>query len=92
MVVESKQLCKIDKITTLFQNVFSFDERENDLVDLRIQPPSNGIHGLVERSIENSEKYRARFKSVYDVVRYKLKAFEMDETRVDHFEVKKKLT
>ena len=39
----SKQLLKIDKIDTLFLSVLSFDEWENNLVDLRIQPPSKEL-------------------------------------------------
>ena len=48
LVVEGKQLFKIDKIDTLFRKVCSIDEGKNYLVDLRIQPPSNRIRCLVE--------------------------------------------
>ena len=78
-------------MNTLFQNVFSFDERENDFVDLRIQPPSNRIHCLVECSVENSEKYRTRIKSVYGFVRYKLKALKMGKMRTDRMKFKIRL-
>ena len=87
----SKQLFKIDKIDTLFLSVLSFDEWENNLVDLRIQPPSKRINCGVEWSVENFEKYRTRFKSVYNVLWYTLRACRMDKARADWMEVHKKV-
>ena len=48
LVVEGKQLFKIDKIDTLFRKVCSIDEGKNYLVDSKVQPPSNRICCLVE--------------------------------------------